>query len=329
MLPLSSDLLAQFSTADNHDLHGDRRSASGPGDVINLTPPERIQSQLHQDSHDSNRQDADVSNFPFVSDEMNIDEDAHQGEELAQLPEANLGCGARDVLHDTVASVSETADDAEPIGDAVVVQDITQAQPAVMQATSSTQRDNQSEHRDFDAASGAEVEFDAHQMRHALQSSESLDIDTCQTAAPTQVTGNEAHEPESQNLVNKFETTTSPTDNDSNALRAVFFRLYLDEEADPLEPQCCVKLTGFTTRDELFTMMHDDLQDDLLTGDQIVAVKVKRADGEVFRGPNARTMPIKTVGQQDMWRELINTLLEHGAGESIPIQRGTVLCLGT
>jgi hypothetical protein len=95
----------------------------------------------------------------------------------------------------------------------------------------------------------------------------------------------------------------------------VFFKLYLDEEADPLEPQCCVKLTGLTTRDELFTMMHDDLQDDLDDGDQIVAVKVKRADGEVFRGPNVRTMPIKRVGRQDMWRELINTLLEHGAGE--------------
>ena len=109
----------------------------------------------------------------------------------------------------------------------------------------------------------------------------------------------------------------SSTDKDSNSLRlsGVFFRLYLDEEADPLEPQCCVKLTGLTTRDDLFTMMHDDLEDDLDTGDQIVAVKVKRADGEVFRGPNVRTMPIKRVGQQDMWKELIGTLVEHGAGE--------------
>jgi len=62
-------------------------------------------------------------------------------------------------------------------------------------------------------------------------------------------------------------------------------------------------------------MLHDDLQDDMDTGDQIVVVKVKRADGEVFRGPNVRIMPIKKAGQQDMWRELIDTLLEHGAGE--------------
>jgi hypothetical protein len=31
-----------------------------------------------------------------------------------------------------------------------------------------------------------------------------------------------------------------------------------------------------------------------------VAVKVKRADGEVFRGPSVRTMPIKRVGRQGM-----------------------------
>lgn len=161
----------------------------------------------------------------------------------------------------------------------------------------------------------AEVDSDAHQPCPVIQDSEALEIEIRQAATSTPLTGNEIHEPGLQKLATKLETTTSPTDKDSNSLRSVFFRLYLDEDADPLEPQCCVKLTGLTTRDELFTMLHDDLQDDLDTGDQIVVVKVKRADGEVFRGPNVRIMPIKKAGQQDMWRELIDTLLEHGAGE--------------
>lgn len=148
---------------------------------------------------------------------------------------------------------------------------------------------------EIQADARAEVDSDAHQPCPVIQNSEALEIEIRQAATSTPLTGKEIHERGLQKLATKLETTTSSTDKDSKSLRSVFFRLYLDEDADPLEPQCCVKLTGLTTRDKLFTMMHADLQDDLDTSDQIVAVNVKRADGEVFRCPNVRTMPIKKL----------------------------------
>lgn len=315
MLPLPSNVLAQFSTAASHNLHHDHVSSSSHDNITKATSPGSIQAELNENTDTSSRQGAAAINSPQAPSAMNIDEGAHPSQMPVQLPEANCEHGARDVLHDAVASVLETADDAELVGNAAVIQESTQAQSDTMQVTSSTQSDNQSEPREFRADSGAEIDFDAGQLHRVLQGSEPLKTETHQAATPTQQSRNETHELGLQNLVTKLEEATPPTDKNRNSLGSVFFRLYLDEEADPLEPQCCVKLTGLTTRDELFTMMHDDLQNDLDTGDQIVSVKVKRADGEVFRGPNVRTMPIKRVGQQDMWRELINTLLEHGAGE--------------
>jgi hypothetical protein len=203
----------------------------------------------------------------------------------------------------------------EPAGDTIVVKGNAQTRSAGLRVSPNTQLETSSEPRESrtEPESGANVETGRPSL--VVQSSGSLEAEMHQAITPSQLTGNVASEPDLQTPIEKLEPTLLATDKDTNALRSVFFRLYLDEEADPLESQCCVKLTGLTTRDELFTMMQDDLQDDLDDGDRIVAVKIKRADGEIFRSPNVRTMPIKRVGQQDMWRELMNTLLEHGAGE--------------
>jgi hypothetical protein len=307
--PLSSSLLAQSRTADSHDLQHNRGSAAGYDNITETTPSGSIQPQLNENTDKSTRHGADVNGSPLVSSAMNIDENANPSREATLLPEASREHGARDVLHDAVASALEM------VGDAAVVQDSTQTQSGMMQVTSSTQKDSPSEPRESHTKACAADNSDASQPPLVPQGSASMATERNEAKTPAPLTGNVIYETGLQDVVAKLETSPSPTDKDCSSLRSVFFKLYLDEEADPLEPQCCVKLTGLTTRDELFTMMHDDLQDDLDDGDQIVAVKVKRADGEVFRGPNVRTMPIKRVGRQDMWRELINTLLEHGAGE--------------
>jgi hypothetical protein len=292
--PISSSLLAQSSTADSHDLQHNRGSASDYDDITETTPSDNIQTQLNENTDKSTRHGVDVNGSPLVSSAMNIDENAYPSQEPTLLPEASREHGARDVLHDAVASALEM------VGDPAVAQDSTPAQSAVMQVTSSTQRDSQPEPRDFHTNPGAEVDSDASQPPLVPQGSASMATERNEAKPPEPLTGNVIHETSLQNVVPKLETTTLPTDKDCSSLTSVFFRLYLDEEIDPLEPQCCVKLTGLTTRDELFAMMQDDLQDDLDDGDRIVAVKVKRADGEVFRGPSVRTMPIKRVGRQGM-----------------------------
>jgi hypothetical protein len=253
-----------------------------------------------------------------TSDAMNTDQDvqdSHLGQEPARASEANRRHGARVFTSDAVASVLEAAGDAEPVEDMIVVPDRTQAQSAVIHDASSAHREMPSEIGKSQADPLSEVDTTANQPHLVLQGYGSPEAETHQATVPSQLNGNASHESGLRSLVSKLGSATSSTDKHTNCLRSVFFRLYLEEGADPLEPQCCVKLSGLTTRDELFAMMHEDLQDDLDAGDQIVVVKVKRADGEVFRGPNVRTMPIKKVGQQDMWEELINTLVKHGAGE--------------
>jgi hypothetical protein len=200
-----------------------------------------------------------------------FDDNAHPSQKPAQIPEANREHGARDVLPDAVASALEK------IGDVAVVRDSTLAQSIVVQATSSTQKDSQSEPCDIHANPGAEADFGASQPRVIPQGSASMATETNEAKTPTPLTWNGINDTGLQDVVTKSETTTSPTNRDYSSLGSAFSRLYLDEDADPLDPQCCFKLTDLTTRDELFTMEHDDLQ--------------------------------------DMWRELINTLLEHGAGE--------------
>jgi hypothetical protein len=134
-----------------------------------------------------------------------------------------------------------------------------------------------------------------------------------------QQTESSTHEPESKvdpsiPATAASETATTPTIH-NEALTNIYLSLYLDEQANHVDPLGCVTLTGLTTRDILFTMAQEDLESELDPGDQIVVVKIRRADGQVFKGPNIRTMPIKRAGQQDMWQALVKTLLVDGAGE--------------
>jgi hypothetical protein len=255
---------------------------------------------------------AKISSRNLTPGAMNTDHDSHPTQEPVQLRGIDRGYGARE---DAAASASNTAGDAELVEDTIVVQHSTPIQTAVMNVTSNIQREVSSEPPNFQAAPGSEVDAAADQPHLMLRGSQPLETETRQTTVSTQSTGDAINEPGLQNVVNKLEITTPPAGKNSNTLKSMFFRLYLDEDTDPLEPQSCVKLTGLTTRDELFKMMDEDFEDDLGTGEKIVAVRVKRADGKIFLGPNVLTMPIKRVGQQDMWRELISTLLEHGAGE--------------
>lgn len=315
VLPLSSSLLAQVGTSTSHVLHTDSGSASDHDVASRNTSADRIETQLNEGSDELTPQGATIINPLFVTGAIDTDQNTRPSQEPAQPPRADRTYSARNVLNDAAITVLELPGDIEPAGDIIVANGNTQTQPAGVGVSFSPQSQIPSEPRNFHADTHADGAAEASQPQIVPQGSELLETEAHRAATPTKLTGNDICEPGLQDIVTKLEASAPPIDNNSNSLRSVFFKLYLDEEADPLEPQCCVKLTGLTSRDELFIMMHDDLQDDLDTGDQIAAVKVKRADGEVFRGPNVRTMPIKRVGRQDMWRELTDTLLEHGVGE--------------
>jgi hypothetical protein len=76
-----------------------------------------------------------------------------------------------------------------------------------------------------------------------------------------------------------------------------------------------IEITNVTTRDELFDMIRQDLQDELAVGDRFDVVRFQRTDGEAFPRPNARSVPIKRFGQQDMWKAMVKTMLEHNIGD--------------
>jgi hypothetical protein len=76
-----------------------------------------------------------------------------------------------------------------------------------------------------------------------------------------------------------------------------------------------IEITNVTTRDELFDMIQQDLQDDLAVGNRFDVVRFQRTDGEAFPRPNARSVPIKRFGQQDMWKAMVKTMLEHNIGD--------------
>jgi hypothetical protein len=46
-----------------------------------------------------------------------------------------------------------------------------------------------------------------------------------------------------------------------------------------------------------------------------VIIKIRRADGQVFKGSNIPTMPIMQAGELDTWQALVKNILVHGAGE--------------
>lgn len=76
-----------------------------------------------------------------------------------------------------------------------------------------------------------------------------------------------------------------------------------------------IELTDVTTRDDLFAMIQQDLQDELGVGDRFDVVRFQRTDGEVFPRPSARSVPIKRFSQQDMWKAMVKTMLEHNIGD--------------
>jgi hypothetical protein len=76
-----------------------------------------------------------------------------------------------------------------------------------------------------------------------------------------------------------------------------------------------IELTDVTTRDDLFDTIQQDLQDILGVGDRFDVVRFQRTDGEAFPRPNARSVLIKRFGQQDMWKAMVKTMLEHKIGD--------------
>lgn len=88
-----------------------------------------------------------------------------------------------------------------------------------------------------------------------------------------------------------------------------------------------IELINATTRDELFAMIQQDLQDALGVRDTFDVVRLQRTDGKAFPRPHARSVPIKRFGQQDMWKAMVKTMLEHNIGDLegfVIVKRGVV-----
>ena len=88
--------------------------------------------------------------------------------------------------------------------------------------------------------------------------------------------------------------------------------LYIDGQNDLAG---VIEITNVTTRDQLFDMIQQDLQDVPGVGDRFDVVRFQRTDGEAFPRPNARSVPIKRFGQQDMWKAMVKTMLKHNIGD--------------
>jgi hypothetical protein len=74
-------------------------------------------------------------------------------------------------------------------------------------------------------------------------------------------------------------------------------------------------------------MIQQDLQYALGVEDRFDVVRFQRADGKVFPRPNARSVPIKRFGQQDLWKAMVKTMLEHNIGDLegfVVVKRGVV-----
>lgn len=98
----------------------------------------------------------------------------------------------------------------------------------------------------------------------------------------------------------------------------MFLCLYFDDQADVYDPFAFFYLSNLTTRDSLFRKTQREVDRERGPGYQIEAVKVRRADGEIFclpAGPKIRKLRIEPSGPKDMWQKVMKTLLEYGAGE--------------
>jgi len=109
-------------------------------------------------------------------------------------------------------------------------------------------------------------------------------------------------------------STSTPLCGTDRALTDIQLALYIDGHS---ELAGVIELTNVTTRDELFAMIQHDLQDDIDIGDRFDVVRFQRTDGEAFPRPNARSVPIKRFGQQDMWKAMVKSMLEHNIGDLV------------
>jgi hypothetical protein len=107
-------------------------------------------------------------------------------------------------------------------------------------------------------------------------------------------------------------STSKPPRHTNGALRDIQLALYIEGHN---ELAGVIELTDVTTRDELFAMIQQDLQDALSARDRFDVVRFQRTDGKAFPRPNARSVPIKRFGQQDMWKAMVKTMLEHNIGD--------------
>lgn len=98
-------------------------------------------------------------------------------------------------------------------------------------------------------------------------------------------------------------------------MSSVFLNLYLDEAATTNDPLGCLTLAGLNTKAELFNEVEAILKDEIGADDTISMIRVRRADGNVFPGPNILSLAISRGGKQDMWSTLVQMVRDHGSGD--------------
>lgn len=107
------------------------------------------------------------------------------------------------------------------------------------------------------------------------------------------------------------------------ALADIRLNLYIDGDDDLAG---YLELSEVTTREQLFALIQEDLED-ALDGRRFDVIKFRRADGEVFpRCANERMIPIKRAGRLDMWKPLLKTMREHDVGDLkgyVVVKKGT------
>ncbi|KAM0720786.1 hypothetical protein Q7P37_003071 [Cladosporium fusiforme] len=105
----------------------------------------------------------------------------------------------------------------------------------------------------------------------------------------------------------------SASSSEADPLTSVWLTLYLPEQEDTMAG--LVPLTNMTTRDALFAMMQNDLQDDLGPRDIIIKVKIERFDGQNFEGTTHSSILIKKNGHNLTWEILAEAMSKRGAGD--------------
>lgn len=114
------------------------------------------------------------------------------------------------------------------------------------------------------------------------------------------------------------QTKAAPTEQNTNSkdsMASVFLNLYLDEAAATEDPLGCITLAGLETKEELFEEVEVILEGELGANDTISMIRVRRADGQVFPGPNILSLAITRGGKQDMWSILVQMVRDPGTGD--------------